>query len=193
MSQPNTRYSLIVRLGDDHDDEAWAEFVAAYEPFLFRLVERQGVWPQHQADVVQQVLMAVARSVDGWSDDGKSGSFRRWLSTVARNIVIKFMTRERRQVTGAGGTDLVALLQAVPDVPEEDHLRRYEHEMIVWAAEQVRDEFITTSWAAFVATVVDGRPVADVAAELSITPGSIYMSRSRIVARIKQVVDGVLG
>lgn len=193
MPHPNTRYSLIVRLSNEHDDEAWAEFVAVYEPFLLRLAERQGVWAQHRADVVQQVLMAVARSVDGWKDDGKSGSFRRWLSTVARNVVIKFMTRERRQVTGAGGTDLVALLQAVPDVPDKDQVRRYEHELIVWASEQVREEFIVTSWAAFVATVVDGRPVADVASELKITPGSIYMSRSRIIARIKQVVDEVLG
>jgi len=36
--------------------------------------------------------------------------------------------------------------------------------------------------------LIDGRSVADVATELGITPGSIYMSRSRIMARIRAKV-----
>jgi RNA polymerase sigma-70 factor (ECF subfamily) len=64
--------------------------------------------------------------------------------------------------------------------------------LIVWAAEQVRDEFIATSRAAFWSTVVDGTSVQDVAAELGISRGSIYMSRSRIMARIRRKVSDVL-
>ncbi|MEZ6124368.1 MAG: sigma-70 family RNA polymerase sigma factor [Planctomycetaceae bacterium] len=141
---------------------------------------------------MQQVLLAVATSVDGWKPDGADGSFRRWLATVARNIVIKFMTRERRQVSGYGGTDMIDLLQNVAEPPNADHLRRYEHELIVWAAEQVRGEFIETSWTAFWATVIDGRSVNDVATELNITPGSIYMSRSRIMAKIRKLIEKVM-
>lgn len=186
MRPQNTRHSLIVRLNDEQSELAWAEFVETYEPFLYRMAERQGV-PQHDLpDVVQQVLLAVARSVEGWKDDGRSGSFRRWLSTVCRNIVIKFMTRERKQTAAAGGTEIVELLQNVPDKLPADDIQRYQHELIVWAAEQIRGEFIETSWAAFWATVIEGRSVSDVASELQVTPGSIYMSRSRIMARIRR-------
>ena len=100
-------------------------------------------------DVVQQVLLAVATFVDSWRDDGKAASFWRWLAVVSRNIVIKFMSGERRQTGGHGGTELVELLQQVPAAPVRDQVHRYEHELIVWAAEQVEDEFIDTSWAAF--------------------------------------------
>lgn len=192
MLHPETRHSLIVRLKDEQNEPAWADFVASYEPFLYRLAERQGVARRDVPDVVQQVLLAVARSVDGWKDDGKPGSFRRWLATVCRNIVIKFMTRERKQSGGQGGTQLVDLLNNVPDEPDKELVQRYEHELIVWAAEQVKDEFIATSWSAFWATVIEGRSVNDVAAELKISPGSIYMSRSRIMARIRTKVDDVM-
>jgi RNA polymerase sigma-70 factor (ECF subfamily) len=107
MRQPQTHPSLIVRLKDRRNEPAWAEFLCAYEPFLWQLVRRQGTPERHVADITQRLLMAVARSLDGWRDDGQAASFRRWLSRVARNVVIKFMTRERRQVTGQGGTDFL--------------------------------------------------------------------------------------
>ena len=191
MSHPETRHTLIVRLKGD-DERAWADFVGAYEPFLRHLAARHGVPQAHVADVVQQVLLAIARSVDGWSDDGKAGSFRRWMATVARNVAIKFMTRERKHAGGAGGTELVELLQRVPAKPDREELGKYEHELIVWAAEQVRGEFVATSWAAFWATTIEGRDVAEVAGELGLTRGAIYMSRGRIMARIRKKVGEVL-
>jgi len=191
MQQPETRPSLIVRLTGERNEHAWMEFVLAYEPFLRRVVERQGVPDRHVPDVTQQVLAAIARSVDGWRDDGDAASFRRWLRRVARNVVIGFMSRERRQVGGHGGTDLLKLLGDVPDA-SDDQTRKYEYELVVWAAEQVRGEFRQTSWRAFWATWIEGRSVADVAAELGVTRGSIYMSRSRITARIRAEVREVI-
>jgi RNA polymerase sigma-70 factor (ECF subfamily) len=192
MKYPETRHSLIVRLKSEHDELAWREFVEAYEPFLQRMVSRQGVPDRHIPDVVQQILLAIARSVDSWSDDGKTASFRRWVATVSRNIVIRFMTRERKQAGGQGGTSLVDLLQDVPGRPNDGQIDRYEHELIVWAAEQVKDEFVESSWTAFWLTVVEGRSVKEVAEDLQITPGSIYMSRSRIIARVRKKVSEVL-
>ena len=110
MRPPETRHSLIVRLKDSRNDLAWTEFVCAYEPFLLRLVRRQGTPERHVADVTQQLLIAIAKSVDGWKADGKTASFRRWLGCVARNVVIKFMVRERKQITGQGGSDFLTTL-----------------------------------------------------------------------------------
>ena len=174
------------------NERAWVDFVAAYEPFLLRLVVRQGVPRRHAADVVQQVLAAVARSVEQWRDDGDPASFRRWISSVARNVVIKFMSRERRQLGGQGGTDLVDLLHNVRDDVDERQRQEYEYELILWAAEEVREEFRESSWRAFRETVIEARPVVDVANELGLSAGSIYMSRSRILARIRAKVAEVI-
>ena len=191
MQQPETRPSLILRLKGERNELAWTEFVSTYESFLRQLVSRQGVAERDALDVTQQILAAIAHSVEGWQDDGNPASFRRWLHRVARNVVIKFLTRERRQVRARGGTDFCELLQLVPEPPQEDQLRAYEHELVVWAARQVHAEFQETSWKAFWETLVAGRAVGDVAKELGVTPGSIYMSRSRIMARIRSKIRDV--
>lgn len=191
MQQPETHPSLILRLQGERNEHAWREFALAYEPFLRRMVARQGVPERHVSDVTQQVLLAIARSVDGWQDDGDAASFRRWLKRVARNVVSRFMSRERREVGGQGGTDLLELLANVPEVTG-DQAWKYQYELVVWAAEQVRGEFHETSWKAFWRTLAEGRSVAEVAAELGVTPGSVYMSRSRITARIRERVSGVI-
>ena len=191
MRPPETRQTLIVRLCSQQDEAAWREFVTAYEPFLSRLVARQGVPEHHLPDVTQQIFLAIARSVEKWRPDGQGSSFRRGLSTVARHVVIRFMTRERRQSDAPGGTDWLEQLQALPQLPSDDTEAGYQHELIVWAAEQVRHEFLETSWKAFQATVIEGQSVPEVAAALGISSGSIYMSRSRIMSRIRHKVQEV--
>ena len=191
MSQPETRASLILQLTGQASELAWAEFVSSYEPFLVRLAQRRGVPDRHVPDATQQIFLAIARSVSGWQDDGKPESFRRWLNRVAQNVVIRFMTRERRQPGGIGGSDLIEYLESVAAEPDGQQIAEYERELIVWAADQVRREFRETSWQAFHATVIDGRDVAEVAIELGVSPGSIYMSRSWIMSRIHRIIDQV--
>lgn len=192
MLNPDTRPSLIVRLADSSDQSAWWSFVEDYEPFLRHMAIRQGVPPQHVGDTTQQVLIAIAGSVSGWKDDGQDASFRRWLCRVSRNVVIKFMSRQRRQTAGQGGTDAAMLIAHHPGESDATLERQYEHELIVWAAGKVQSEFATNSWQAFWATMIDGQSVAEVAQSLSVSPGSIYMSRSRILRRIRETIDEVM-
>ena len=73
-SPPETRASLILRLPDAADARAWDEFAAVYAPLVYRLARRQGLQPADADDLVQEVLSAVARSVEGWlaSDEPRS-------------------------------------------------------------------------------------------------------------------------
>jgi RNA polymerase sigma-70 factor (ECF subfamily) len=191
MSPLETRRSLIVRLKSEQNELAWRDFVCVYERFLAQLARRQGVPERHIPDVTQQILLAIARSIGGWQDDGNPASFRRWLCTVSRNVAIRFMSREHRQAEGIGGSDLIAQLHQIEDKPDCQRVQQYEHELIVWAAEQVRHEFLESSWQAFWGTTVEARTVDEVARELGLYPGSIYMSRSRILARIRKKVAEV--
>jgi RNA polymerase sigma-70 factor, ECF subfamily len=170
MLDPKTRPSLIIRLADRADQSAWWSFVETYEPFLNHLVSRQGVPPAHVADVTQQVLIAIAKGVARWRDDGQEASFRRWVCHVARNVVINH--------------------QEQPFDPAAE--QKYEYELIVWAAERVRAEFAASSWQAFWDTMIQQRSVTEVAKELGISPGSIYMSRSRIIKRLREIIAEVM-
>ena len=76
---PETRDSLILRLKDRADQEAWGEFLEIYGPLVYRLAAAKGLQHADAEDVVQQVCSSVARAVDRWQPDAKRARFRTWL------------------------------------------------------------------------------------------------------------------
>lgn len=189
---PQTRFSLMARLTDAGDHQAWTEFTAIYEPLLLRLLGRYGLQDCDARDVCQQVLTAVAQDISRWQPDGKDQSFRRWLFRIARLRVLKFLTREQKRLRGTGGNTAQMQLEQAreprPDVSTEFELE-YRQQLIACAAEQIRGEFRDNTWTAFQLSFIDGLPIAEVAQQLEMTPGSIYVARSRIVARLKRRVQ----
>ena len=49
-----------------------------------------------------------------------------------------------------------------------------------------------TTWAAFRRTAVDGRPAAEVAVELGLTPNAVHVARSRVLVRLRAEAAGFL-
>src|SRR5208283_5394367 len=94
---PSTHASLLLRLRDPKDHEAWLEFVSLYEPVTYRLLRRHGLQDADAREVMQELLMAVSRSIGRWDPAKERGSFRGWLRRVARNLVINWLNRRRRQ------------------------------------------------------------------------------------------------
>ena len=66
---PETRASLILRLGNPADDLAWMEFLQIYEPMLLRLASRWGLQENDAVEVVQETLVAVAGSVSDFRQE----------------------------------------------------------------------------------------------------------------------------
>lgn len=56
MVVPDTRHSLLMRLTDASDVSAWDEFVAIYEPLVYRLARRKGLQDADAQEVVQEVM-----------------------------------------------------------------------------------------------------------------------------------------
>ena len=187
-SSPETRSSLMVRLRNARDEAAWTEFLVIYESLILRLLRKHGLQECDARDVCQQVLTAVSRDIEQWRPDGAAASFRRWLFQIARNRVIKFLTRQRPGAIGQGGTDAHEMLinhaDANPALSAEFEFE-YRQQLLLEAASQVRHEFRENTWQAFWKTCIEAGSVADVAEELGMTPGSVYVARSRIVARLR--------
>ena len=64
VSPHETRVSLILRLQDAEDVAAWEEFVELYTPVVHRAATARGLQEADADNIVQEVLLAVARSVE---------------------------------------------------------------------------------------------------------------------------------
>lgn len=190
MSPPETRASLILRLPDARDVVAWDEVVAVYGPLVYRLARRKGLQPADADDLVQEVLAAVARSVDKWLDRTDRGRFRNWLFQIARNTAINFLTRPKHRPWSPGDTEAGREFAelAAPGEESDQFDIEYKRETFRWASRQVRGTVTDRTWQAFWLTTMEDRSIAEVAEELGMTTGSIYIARSRMMTRLRALV-----
>jgi len=188
---PETQASLLVRLRDAQDSEAWRQFVSLYAPLVYRYARRHGLQDADAADVTQEVLRSVSDSLGKFNYDPGRGSLHAWLFTLAHHKLCDFLTRQKRQVLPAGDTAMQDLLHELP-APEEDVWHQeYEKRLFVWAAEQAQGEFKEATWQAFWRTAVEGQAAGKVAEQLGISVGAVYIAKSRVQARIKQLIQDI--
>jgi RNA polymerase sigma factor (sigma-70 family) len=187
---PTTRASLLLRLGNSRDHEAWLEFVTLYEPVIYRLLRQRGLQDVDARDVMQELLLAVSRNIQRWQPQKEQASFRSWLQRVARNLVINWLkNRQRRDV--AVGSDLHDLLERVP-APDSQETVEFDRELrratFQQASQQVQTEVQPTTWQAFWETGVAGASPAEAAAKLGMSIGAVRVAKCRVVARMKAII-----
>src|SRR5260370_23570081 len=104
LDAPLTRASLLVRLRDGRDNEAWRQFVELYSAVVYGFARKRGLQDADAADVMQDVLRSVAGAASRLNYDPARGSFRGWLYTVARNKIFNFLDADRHKL-GRGRGD----------------------------------------------------------------------------------------
>jgi RNA polymerase sigma-70 factor (ECF subfamily) len=186
---PPTRASLLLRLRDPHDGDAWGEFVDLYAPLVYGYARKQGLQDADAADLSQEVLLAVAGAVGRLEYDTRRGAFRNWLFTVVRRKLSNWRrARRNRPDGGNGGADPQALEQRPePEGAEAQWQAEWEVRLFAWACEQVRRDVTDTTWKAFWRTAIDDQPGKQVAEELGMTVAAVYRARSRVLARLKEL------
>lgn len=188
---PETRPSLIVRLAGGDDTSAWDAFVAIYQPMLMRLATRWGLQHADAQDLVQEVLVAVSRSIENYQPQEHEGSFRGWLAQIARHKFADLLARRKRQAIGSGQTDVHLWLAQLPEPSAAASRWDWElrRELFQWAAKMVARSSHRQTWEAFQRTAIDGQPIDAVAKQLGISVGQVYVARSRVLSRIRRAVE----
>src|SRR5579871_3726775 len=133
---PPTRPSLLFRLRDPRDDQAWGQFVEVYAPLVYDFARRRGLQDADAADLTQNCLRQVAAHVGSLEYDPRRGTFRAWLFTIVRNKVRDFHSQARRsQGTGHHRVQRLLELHEAPE-PEDEAWwdREYRLGLLAWAA-----------------------------------------------------------
>ncbi|HTU21750.1 MAG TPA: sigma-70 family RNA polymerase sigma factor [Gemmataceae bacterium] len=194
--EPATRPSLLVRLRDHQDNQAWGEFVELYAPLIYAHARKRGLQDADAADLTQNCLRQVAVHVGRLEYDRQRGSFRGWLFTIVRNKLRDFQRQPRRLHQGSGEEHIQQLLERHPaSEPEEQEEwdREYRLGLLSWAAEQVRPQVQEATWQAFWQTAIEGKSGTQVAHALGMTAAAVYLAKSRVMTRLRDVIREVQG
>lgn len=189
MNHLDTRATLLLRIRDLEDRNAWSEFVALYTPLIFSYALKRGLQEADAADVAQESICKIVRSIDGFEYDPAKGSFRGWLLTIALNQIRDRANKEKRAAKVAGDTKVFQQLLDQPSPEIDDQWEReYQLRLFHWAAERVESEFRPNTWKAFWQTTVLNEQIEHVSQSLGMSVGAVYIARSRVLARIRVVV-----
>lgn len=190
---PLTSETLIGKVRDPGDEEAWRRFAALYRPVVMRMGLRRGLQEADAEDVAQRVMVAVSRAISRFEIGPDRPPFRVWLGRIATNAILNALTRAPRD-RGAGDTDIAMLLSEIPAGNEEGQkeiLREAQTEAFRWAAAEIKSEFSSSVWLLFWETMVEGREVEETAKRHGRSPGSVYMARFRVMKRLREKIHEV--
>lgn len=138
-------------------------------------------------NVVQEVLLAVSQSIDQWLENPQRGSFRGWLSRIAKNKTLDLLTRKATRPESGPSREWEAIPSAKSSISSFWD-QEYRWELFVRASKQVRESLAESTWQAFWLSTVENRPIADVASQLGVREGMVYLSRCRVLDRIRKLV-----
>jgi RNA polymerase sigma-70 factor, ECF subfamily len=184
-----TPVTLLERLRRPDQPDAWRRFVDLYAPLLHYWASRLGLQESEAADLVQDVFVILVQKLPEFQyDPGKS--FRSWLRAVTLN---RWRETRRRH-------DLPVVQGEAGDRPGPDDLdpavtfweEEYRRCIVHRALALIQEEFQPTTWKAFWESVVCDRRPQDVARELGLTPNAVYVARSRVLACLREHLDGLL-
>jgi RNA polymerase sigma factor (sigma-70 family) len=192
-----TRKSLLSRLKHWDDDGSWRDFFNTYWKLIYAVAVKAGLTHTEAQDVVQETVLAVARSIGRFQYDPAICSFKSWLMQVTRSkIANQFHKRQKHSsspepVTETGrGTPLLERLpdptaQALDSVWEAE----WQKNLMDAAIQKVKRRVPIEHYQIFDFYVLKKWPARKVAQTLSISVGRVYLAGHRLSRLIKKEVE----
>jgi RNA polymerase sigma factor (sigma-70 family) len=188
-SAMHTRPSLLVRVRDAGDTGAWTAFVDVYAPLVYGFARRRGLKDADAADLTQEVMGEVVRSIRDFEYQPERGRFRDWLLLIARRRLFRFFERRERRTEEQ--RDLHSLDQADVQTPDSDWNDAFSARVLEVALRRIQPDFEPSTWRAFERVWLENRSAPETAAELSMKIQLVYKAKSRVLKRLTEEVQEI--
>lgn len=185
-----TRVSLLLRIKDDRDSNAWQEFDTIYRPMLYRFAKAYGAHDSDAEDVVQQCMGAIHAHIKEFEYDPSKGRFKGWLKTLVNN---RMRNRFRKQKEEIARTQHFAGLQSPESNPESMFDKIWMDEHLKHALKVVRRDVEEKTFKAFVMYVIEEKPVEEVCTALDLNQNQVHKAKYRLTRKLAEVMATLTG
>lgn len=178
-SQLNTRMTLIQRAKAQSDEEAWHEFVAFYQGFIFKLLHSLSVPTCDQDDLAQKILVKLWQSLPNY--EKQQAKFRSWLSTIIRHTAISYFREQRRFKEHLGQPTELSENLVLGNQSELDQMVEadWKKHLTQLAMKKIEKAYRGQALEVFKRTL-DGQDAASISQQLQLTIDSVYTLRNRV-------------
>jgi RNA polymerase sigma factor (sigma-70 family) len=181
-----TRRSLLLRLKDWEDHTSWQEFFDTYWRLLYGVAVRAGLTETEAQEVVQETVITVARRIPEFEYNPAVCAFKTWLLNLTRwRVVDQFRKRKKSGGSGEETTFKPALAE---DAFEAAWKTEWEQHLIARAIERVKTRIPPEQYQIFDLYVFKEWPVKDIARQLEVSFGKIYVTKHRVASMLKKEV-----
>jgi RNA polymerase sigma factor (sigma-70 family) len=184
-----TRSTLLQRLADGDDSEAWQIFDKLYRPMLVGYGVSRGLVQADSEDVAQQCVQQVIKHISGYQHRDP-GSFKAWLRTIAENKICD-LHRARKEHQAASG--IMSNAQDPAPTPDQAWEQHWLIQHLRYSVEQIRPDIAEHTYWAFYHTVIDGDAPQTVAERLAISVNQVYVAKYRVLERIRSALNELTG
>lgn len=187
-----TSISLLQGAAASNSADAWQRIFDIYMPMLRMWARRTGLSAEDATDVAQDVMATLAKELPGFEYDRGKGTFRGWLKTITNNRCRELL-RRKRAILVSDADHISRVLKTLESPPVNDFWEaEYEQHLMRYALEIMQSDFEETTWRACYELTVSGRRAADIAQELGMTEGAVYIAKSRVLKRLRRILKEML-
>jgi RNA polymerase sigma-70 factor (ECF subfamily) len=184
--------SLLVGLKAG-DQSSWVKLVDHFFPVVYHWCRKSGIRADDARDLCQEVFLNVSSAIQGFQQHDNKNAFYAWLKTITNRRIVDFRRhRIIRPPDAMGGSTAWKILQLIPG----DTLSSIGPGQVDSVATELirlgQIEFEDKTWKAFWLAVIDGQAVEDVALQLGISVNSVYLARSRVTRRLRDLSTAVV-
>jgi RNA polymerase sigma-70 factor (ECF subfamily) len=179
----------------DPQATGWHHLVESYGPFIRRILVRKGLRGDTADDVVQNVMTVVVQRLPDFERQ-RTGSFRSWLRGITINCLKEYWKSKKHQMQAEHHEDLQELIQVVEDPHSgftESWNREHAQHVLDRLLEKVAEEFAPQSIEIFRRLSLNVEAVDDVARGLGLTANACFITRSRVLKRLRELVRLLFG
>lgn len=185
-----TRKTLLIRVRNRSDSLAWREFVGLYRPLLVGYARARGLQAEDAEDIAQQCLESISQHIANFDYDPGRGGFKKWLHTLVNNRVRNLLRRRQERLAESGDFERP---QGRARSPEEMWEQLWLGEHLKYCLEQIRPQVEPKTYQAFCRVALEQQPVKAVSREIGMTAEQIYVAKSRMTKRLREMMTDLLG
>lgn len=82
-----TRMSLLKKIKDRYDDDAWEDFVYYYQQYIYNMLRRMHMTDSEAEEACQKIIVKLWDKLPDFDYQKGIGKFRTWLCRIITNHV----------------------------------------------------------------------------------------------------------